>query len=172
MTKRFYSARWAALAFMGLMFLFILACSDAKQTDVAGKTKDLTAPDFSVKNVTGQNFKLSSQKGNYVLLIFMATWCPTCRSEIPHYKNIFEAYGKKGLEVAMIDIDESQETVSRFVSKYQIPFTTLLDAQAKVAFSYGIVGVPTMILINKDSRILSRDYMAMDMLLERIFVGK
>ncbi len=172
MKSRLYSAPWAALAFMVLIFLFILACSDTKQTDTAGKTKDLTAPDFSVKDLSGQNFKLSSQKGKHILLIFMATWCPTCRSEIPHYKNIFETYGKKGLEVAMIDIDESQETVARFTSKYQIPFTTLLDAQAKVAFSYGIVGVPTMILINKDSRVLSRDYMAMDMLLERLFVNK
>lgn len=172
MKTRLYSARWAALAFMGLIFLFIFACSDTKPTDTAGKTKDLTAPDFAIKNLSGQSFKLSSQKGKHVLLIFITTWCPACRAEIPHYRNIFETYGKRGLEVAMINIDESQETVSRFASKHAIPFTLLIDERGIIANSYGIVGVPSMILVDKNSRILSRDYMAMDIILEKILGTK
>jgi len=166
MNIKFRLMRSAAMACMGLMLIFSLSCSDTKPPDMARKTKDPAAPDFSLKNLSGQNFKLSSQKGKPVLLIFITTWCPTCRSEIPHYKKIYETFGKHSLEVAMIDIQESRETVSRFASKHQIPFTVLLDERGDVAASYGIVGVPAMILIDRDGNILSREYMAMDMLLE------
>jgi peroxiredoxin len=151
---------------MGLMLIFSLSCSDTKQPDTARRTTGKVAPDFVLKNLSGQNFKLSRQKGNPVLLIFITTWCPSCRSEIPHYRNIYQTYGKKGLEVAMIDIQESRETVSRYASKHQVPFTILLDERGDVAGSYGIVGVPAMVLIDKGGKILSQEYMAIDMLLE------
>lgn len=166
MNRKFHFVRSAAMAWMGLMLIFSLSCSDTKQPDTARRTTDKAAPDFALKNLSGQNFKLSSQKGKSVLLIFITTWCPTCRSEIPHYRNIYEAYGKRSLEVAMIDIQESRETVSRFASKHQISFTILLDERGDVAGSYGIVGVPAMVLIDRDGNVLSREYMAIDMLLE------
>ncbi|MCX5836203.1 MAG: TlpA disulfide reductase family protein [Deltaproteobacteria bacterium] len=166
MNRKFHFVRSAAMACMGLMLIFSLSCSDTKQPDTARRTTDKAAPDFALKNLSGQNFKLSSQKGKSVLLIFITTWCPTCRSEIPHYRNIYEAYAKRSLEVAMIDIQESRETVSRFASKHQIPFTVLLDERGDVAGSYGIVGVPAMVLLDKDGNVLSRKYMAIDMLLE------
>jgi peroxiredoxin len=154
------------MAWMGLMLIFSLSCSDTKQPDMARRTTDKVAPDFVLKNLSGQNFKLSSQRGKSVLLIFITTWCPSCRSEIPHYKNIYETFGKRDLEVAMIDIQESRETVSRYASKHQVPFTILLDERGDVAGSYGIVGVPAMVLIDKGGKILSQEYMAIDMLLE------
>lgn len=104
-------------------------------------------------------------------MIFITTWCPSCRSEIPHYKRIYETYGKSGLEVAIIDIQESKETVSRYASKHRIPFTILLDEKGNVSGSYGVVGVPAMVLIDRDGNVLSREYMAMDMILETIFAG-
>ncbi len=172
MDTKFCALRSLAMTCMGLILILFLSCSDTKPSDTARRTTDKAAPDFSLKNMTGQNFKLSSQKGKPVLLIFITTWCPTCRSEIPHYKNIYETYGKRGLEVAMIDIQESREAVSRFTSKYPIPFTILLDERGDVAGSYSIVGVPAMVLIDRDGNILSRDYMAMDMLLEATLGGK
>jgi peroxiredoxin len=166
MKTLFYLPRYAALACMGLLLIFALSCSDMKPPDMGKKTTDSAAPDFTLKNLSGQTFKLSSHKGKPVLLIFIATWCPSCRSELPHYQNIYETYGQKGLEVVMIDIQESKETVSRLASRYRIPYRILLDEQGNVAGTYGIIGVPAMILIDKDGKVLSRDYMAIDILLE------
>jgi peroxiredoxin len=99
----------------------------------------------------------------------MTTWCPSCRSEIPHYKDIYETYGKRGLEVAMVDIQESKEKVASFAARYQIPFSVVLDEKGDTYGSYGIVGVPTMVLIDKDGNILSRQYMAIDAILKTLF---
>jgi peroxiredoxin len=125
-----------------------------------------------LKDLAGGEFKLSAAKGRPVLLIFLATWCPSCRSEIPHYKDIYETYSRRGLEVAAIDIEESKNRISRFVSKNQIPYRTLLDEKGRVAEAYDITGIPAMILIDRNGRIVTRKYFAVDTVLETLLEKK
>ena len=168
-------ARFCLLAVLGLVALAlpsVLSCSESKQPEVGKNLSQFTAPDFSLKDIDGRDFKLSSKKGNLVLLIFSTTWCPTCRSEISHYKSIHETYGQRGLEVVSIDSEESKVRVSRFAAKYRIPYRVLLDESGKVAGDYDIAGIPTMVLINKDGKILSRQYFAIDTILETLFEKK
>jgi peroxiredoxin len=150
----------------------VLSCSESKQPDMGTNISQFTAPDFSLKDIDGRNFKLSTRKGNPVLLIFTTTWCPTCRSEIPHYKSIHETYSQHGLEVVNIDAEEPKARVSRFASKYQIPYRVLLDETGHVAGAYDIVGIPTMVLISRDGKILSRQYFAIETILETLFEKK
>ena len=172
MKTQFHLFQNALFVFIGLIFIFTLSCSEAKQPETFRNSANKMAPDFTLKNLSGKAFRLSEQKGKPVLLIFITTWCPTCRSEIPHYKDIYETYGKQGLEVTMIDILESKGKVSSFADKFGIPFTIVLDETAKVSESFGIVGVPSMLLISKDGSILTRQYMAIDVILETIFGKK
>jgi len=167
--------RFFLFAVLGLIVFalpFVHSCSESKQPDMGKNISEFTAPDFSLKDMDSQNFKLSTQKGNPVLLIFTTTWCPTCRSEIPHYKSIHETYNQRGLEVVNIDIEEPKARVSRFAAKYRIPYRVLLDETGDVAGTYDIVGVPTMVLISKDGKILSMQYFAIDTFLEKLFEKK
>ncbi|TRZ75211.1 MAG: TlpA family protein disulfide reductase [Deltaproteobacteria bacterium] len=150
----------------------VLSCSETKQPDTGRNVSDSAAPDFILKDLTGRDFKLSAARGKPVLLIFLTTWCPTCRSEIPHYKDIYETYGQRGLEVVGIDIEEPKNRVSQFAAKNQIPYKTLLDEKGRVASAYDIVGIPTMVLINKDGRVLTRKYFAIDTVIETLLEKK
>lgn len=149
-----------------------LSCSETKQPDTGRNISDSAAPDFILKDLSGRDFKLSAARGKPVLLIFLTTWCPTCRSEIPHYKDIYETYGQRGLEIVSIDIEEPKNRVSQFAAKNQIPYKTLLDEKGRAAGAYGIVGIPTMVLINKDGRILTRKYFAIDTVLQTLLEKK
>jgi len=164
--------RFFLFAFLGLIIFVlpgVLSCSESKQPDMKASLPLLMAPDFSLKDINGRDFKLSTKKGNPVLLIFTTTWCPTCRSEIPHYKGIHKTYSKHGLEVVNIDAEEPKARVSRFASKYQIPYRVLLDEAGNVAGAYDLVGIPTMVLISRDGKILSKQYFAIDDILEMLF---
>ena len=127
------------------------------------------APDFSLSDLQGKSFRLNNYgKAKAVLLIFGTTWCPSCRSEIPHFKNIYAAYVPKGLEVAYVNIQEPREKVARFSAKNQLPYRTLLDLKGDVSMDYNIAGVPAMVLI-KDGRIVTRTYRLIDGYLEKLF---
>jgi peroxiredoxin len=152
--------------------LSVLSCSESGQPTTGRNISASAAPDFILKDLTGRDFQLSAAKGKPVLLIFITTWCPSCRSEIPHYKDIYETYSQRGLEVVGIDIEESKSRVLQFAAKNRIPYKTLLDERGRVASAYDIVGIPTMVLINRDGKVLTRKYFAIDTVLETLLEKK
>jgi peroxiredoxin len=168
-------AEYTLFTILGLIMVLLISmtsCTESKKKPEMGKSiAGAAAPDFSLRDLTGRNFTLSAQRGKPVLLIFITTWCPTCRSEMSHYKSIHEKYSQQGLEVVNIDIQEPKGKVSQFAEKYKVPYKMLLDEKGDVAEAYSIVGVPAMVLVDKDGKIVSSQYLAMDKLLENL-LGK
>ena len=135
------------------------------------EAQDNQAPDFVLKDLKGDPFRLSDQRGKPVLLIFGTTWCPSCREEIPHLKEIYAQYAKKGLIMVNIDIQESRDKVSRYADKYELPYRVLLDENGDVAKTYGIRGVPALILLDKE-RMIVGGRRFIDQTLTKMFEGK
>jgi peroxiredoxin len=162
--------RCLAPGLMILLLIGVLSCTDTS-SPVASKAVEGKARDFVLKDLNGAKFMLSDHKGKPVLIIFSTTWCPTCRSEIPHYKKMYDTYAPLGLIMVGIDIQETKDKVSRFHDKYQLPYPLLLDEKGLVAEAYQIVGVPTMILIDQNGVLISRQYPAIDGLLKSVMKG-
>jgi peroxiredoxin len=152
-----------------LLLAGLMSCSDSRQPPVAPAASEGKARDFVLKDLSGRKFMLSEQKGKPVLIIFSTTWCSTCRSEIPRYKNIYSTYAPRGLVVVNIDIEEAPDKVARFAEKYQLPYRVLLDDQGLVSQAYQIVGVPTLVLLDQNGVLISRQYQAIEGLLEKLF---
>jgi len=136
------------------------------------KAAAVAAPDFSLKDLQGKFFQLSKQKGKPVLIFFGTTWCPACRSELPLYKGIYEAYTKRGMEVIYINIMEPRGKVAKFVAANALPFKILLDEDGDVANNYAVVGVPTLVLIDKEGKIIKITHSTADLPLKKIFPAK
>jgi peroxiredoxin len=136
------------------------------------KSPVISAPDFSLKDLQGKTFKLSSQKGKPVIIFFGTTWCPTCRSELPFYKEIYETYSKRGLEVLYINVMEPREKVAKFVQANALRFKILLDENGDAATLYGVVGVPTLVLIDKEGKIIKVSHQTADLPLPKLFAVK
>ena len=111
------------------------------------------APDFTLKNIDGQNASLSDFKGKAIILNFFASWCPPCRGEIPDFIELQKAYGDKGftfIGVSLVGADESKD----FVAKMRINYPVLVD-DGKVSVLYGPVrSIPTTFMIGKDMKIV------------------
>ena len=178
-------ALWGFIFFLSSLALFLYIYNKSGYSVKTGKTKapdfvskgltravEAKAPNFILKDLKGEQFKLSDYKGKPVLIIFTATWCPYCLSEIPHLKDIYTAYVKRGLVMVNIDIQESLEKVSLYASKYQVPFRVLLDKTGDVADIYGVRGVPNMVLINREGNIVCRQCSSIDTILEKFFGKK
>jgi len=155
--------------FMVLLLAGTVSCSDDRQPPVVPKAAEGKARDFVLKDLRGRKFVLSEHRGKPVLIIFSTTWCPTCRSEIPFYKKIHDTYAARGLVMVNVDIEEPLDKVSRFADRYQLPYRVLLDDKGLVAKAYQIVGVPTMVLLDQNGVLISRQYQAIEGLLEKLF---
>jgi thiol-disulfide isomerase/thioredoxin len=64
-------------------------------------------PDFTLKNLQGEEVRLSALKGRPVLINFWATWCPPCRFEMPAIQKMYDAYQDEGFVVLAVDVEES-----------------------------------------------------------------
>jgi peroxiredoxin len=133
------------------------------------KAAKASAPGFSLKDLQGKFYHLNNQKGKPVLIFFGTTWCPSCRAELPFYKEIYETYAKRGLEVIYINIMEARGKVTKFATANALPFKILLDENGEVATSYAVVGVPTLVLIDKEGKIIKTTHSTADLPLKRLF---
>lgn len=127
------------------------------------------APDFVLTDLRGDRFRLSDWRGkNPVLIIFSTTWCSFCKSEIPHFKKIYETYTKQGLVIVNIDIQESREKVAKFTAEHQLPYRVLLDGDGTVAGIYDIRGVPAMVLVDQQGKIVCRQCRDVETQIEKL----
>lgn len=159
----------AAVAIACHLFIAADAGSVTKLREAANTAIAEKAPDFILTDLNGRKFRLSDFKGKKpVLIIFSTTWCPSCREEIPHFKEIHETYAKRGLLIVNIDIQESNKKVARFTARNGLPYRVLLDEEGDVSGIYDIRGVPSMVLIDQNGNILCRQCSRIETLLEAI----
>lgn len=130
------------------------------------------APDFSLKDLQGKTFRMSAQRGKPVLIFFGTTWCPGCRAEIPKYKKVFETYASQGLEVVYINIMEPAKKVARFAQANNLPYRTLLDEDGTVGNFYSVIGVPMIILVDKDGLVIKVGHSSAEMPLDKVLQSK
>lgn len=100
---------------------------------------------------------MSGLKGKVVLLDFWATWCPPCRAEIPHFKELYADYRGQGFEAVGLALDEGGADVVRpFVKENGVSYPIAMGTP-KVAEAYGgIRGIPTTFLIDRQGRIAEK----------------
>ncbi|MGR3302066.1 MAG: TlpA family protein disulfide reductase [Candidatus Scalindua sp.] len=113
------------------------------------------ASPFKLLTVDGKELELESfAKDKVTLLVFGATWCPSCRHEIPILKKYYNELKDDGLNVLAIDIQESEKKVKSFVEKQQINYPVVLDSTAKTARLYKVVGIPLNVILDKNGVIV------------------
>ncbi|WP_369049098.1 TlpA family protein disulfide reductase [Tenacibaculum sp. UWU-22] len=115
------------------------------------------APDFSGTNLNGRITSLDDVKKNKkaVLIDFWASWCGPCRRLTPTVRSLYNQYKDKGFDILTVSEDRSIDAWQNGVREDKMDsWNHIYDENGYVAASYGVRGIPHMVLLDDKGRII------------------
>jgi cytochrome c biogenesis protein CcmG/thiol:disulfide interchange protein DsbE len=110
-------------------------------------------PEMVMARLDGGTWRTGDHRGEVVLVNYWATWCGPCWEETPGLIRLSREMGPKGLAVVGVAMDEGgREKVQKFVDEFRVPYPVVLPERLSQV-EYGLEGVPTTILLDKQGRV-------------------
>ncbi len=116
---------------------------------------------FSGQDMDGKTVDLATVIGKKpVMLIFWASWCPNCKSEVPKVNELVKKYQTQGMEFIGINVgfNDSEGKARRFMEKNGVSYPIIFDKKGDIPRQYGVQGVPTILVADKNGLIMFKNY--------------
>lgn len=110
------------------------------------------APNFTLRNLDGEEVSLIDYRGKIVLINFWATWCKYCDIEMPDLQKLDKE--NEDLVVLAVDVMEEKSLVEEYVEKGGYDFQVVLDEDGDIAKLYLVSAFPTSYFVDKDGILL------------------
>lgn len=120
--------------------------------------------DYEISDGEGTTVKLSDymEEGKYLLVDFWASWCGPCRMAMPHLAGIVKDHSKT-INVLSVGVwEKSKEVNDAARQELGITWNTAFDKESQSTKEYGILGIPTLLLISPDGTIVYRGHSPQD----------
>lgn len=129
----------------------------------AQSTLKADAPALNGMSLDKRAFSLEQERGKVVLVSFWATWCPTCRAEMPELRANYEGWRAKGFNLVTVSIDDEMKDIEQYDKLIQqtVPvkqqFPRLWRKQPGLVDNFGRVrGTPTHFLLDKQGQLVKK----------------
>jgi peroxiredoxin len=140
---KFYLSDFFKILVVTLIIAFTSSQSEAKEE------AQHIASNFTLENLDGKEVSLLQFRGKYLLINFWATWCGPCKIEMPSLEKLYQQFKSDNFDMLGISNDMFGGRVVRpYIKAEKITFQMLLDQRMIVSRQYGIVSLPTTILID------------------------
>ncbi len=108
----------------------------SQQTTQTGARVGDLAPDFALRDATGNEWRLSDRRGQTVVLLFYpGDETPVCTKQMCSVRDRWEDYAATGAEVVGVSMD-SAESHEKFAEHHQLPLRLLADTDGAVSKAY------------------------------------
>lgn len=135
----------------------VLAFPGVSPAAGASQKDEEIAPDFTLDDAAGTSVSFGNfRDGRGAILFFWTTWCPFCRKELAALNSECKKFEEEGVAFLAVNVGESPAKVERYLKGNGISCRVLLDKEMSVTEAYGVLGVPTYVLIDTKGRVHSR----------------
>ncbi|NOQ46698.1 MAG: redoxin domain-containing protein [Desulfobulbaceae bacterium] len=95
-----------------------------------------------------------------IMLIFWASWCPNCKTEVPKVNEQVGKYAAKGMEFIGINVgvNDSETRARSFMDKTGMNYPVIFDKTGKLSQQYRVQGVPTIIIADKKGTVVFKNF--------------
>jgi cytochrome c biogenesis protein CcmG/thiol:disulfide interchange protein DsbE len=143
----------ALAAVAGMLGLLIWRLTHQAHAPKIGKD----APAFTLKRIDGAGkLSLASLRGRPVVVNFWASWCIPCKQENPALVKVYERYRTSDVVFVGVLYQDSADGGLTYLKDNGVVWPTVNDDQGRVAFSYGVFGIPETYFIGRDGVIAGR----------------
>ncbi len=108
------------------------------------------APDFEYPDSTGKIWKLSDLRGKVVFINFWATWCTTCKAEMPQKALLYKKMEGKPFQMLGMLFRDDPSNLPAYYKEINVVAPTLISPDNEAGKKFGITGVPETFIIDKE----------------------
>lgn len=99
---------------------------------------------------------LNVWRGSVVVVSFWASWCAPCQAEQPSVNALARQDMPAGVHFIGVSVDVNASAAQSFLTKYAVPYDSLLDASQTLVLSYEVSGPPTAFVIDRSGRVAAQ----------------
>lgn len=132
------------------LILSITGCGSNDNTIDIGDT----VSDFRLDTLTRERFYLNDHKDRIVVLLFWATWCRPCKTEMVELQTLTKQPGWKNVTAAAVCSDpENIDLAENIVRNLELTYPILMDYESKLFDKFGLSAHPTTLIIDRHQRV-------------------
>lgn len=165
-----------SMLILSIGIIFIASCAQDNQAEEPDVSQSAPGGITNKNLVDGRSISLDDMKGHVLVINYWATWCPSCRSELPGLIELHEKYKGRRFAVIGVSVDKAGESVVKdFIKGYGISYPVIMNTKQlqkkyEEAIDRPIRAIPTSLVVDRSGRIASVHvgFIAMDVLEQEI----
>lgn len=142
--------------------VFAMAKGAQTRLDSVGKVLNIQGRKFGAAG----NAALAAHKGKVVLLHYWSSDVNLCKAEVPQLREMFAKYGKSGFTILSVSLDRDPRALQEYLKANNLPWEMIYEPggfNSRMATEMGIYTVPTMLLVDKQGRVINRSIHAAEL---------
>lgn len=112
----------------------------------------LSAALLGTAHAAAPNLDLDAYKGKVVYIDFWASWCGPCKQSFPWMKAMHDKYGKEGLVILAVNVDQEKKKADDFLKEFTPAFPVLFDSTGTLATQFKVQTMPSSYMLDRSGK--------------------